>query len=259
MIIDLPKFLSAKYNLSVRQAKKMLKDGYVYYKDFPYFHKKIDEKDVDNIYINKTMHELTYNLEQYVIQKDKNVIFLYKPPFMHTERLTPFDQLTIDDIVKTHYPEYSLISRLDFETDGIIAAVKKNVTFQTTKQYLAFVAGEMTTPIEISNKIDAENRKKVKVINKQTDHKTYITPLQTNTYKGTPVTLIEIKLVKATRHQIRAYCSYLGYPIIGDDIYGNYPYKRLMLHCKTNHIFFPQQKEIICHSPNWENFISSFK
>ncbi len=259
MIINLPKFLSVKYNLSVRQAKKILKNGDVYYKDFPYHRKSIDENHINDIYINKIPPDLSYDAEQYVIKCYEDTVFLYKPPFMHTERLTPFDHLTIDDIVKTNYPEYSLISRLDFETDGIIAAVKKNSSFQVSKKYLAFVKGEINTPIELSNKIDAVNRKKVKVINVQTGNKTLITPIRIFSRKGKPVTLIEVKLREATRHQIRAYCSYLKTPIIGDNVYGNYFYKRLMLHCKTNQIYFPSQNRTIsCDSPEWENFISSF-
>jgi len=45
------------------------------------------------------------------------------------------------------------------------------------------------------------------------------------------ISLIEVTLEKAARHQVRAFSAYLNHSIIGDKLYNGLPFERLCLHC----------------------------
>lgn len=258
-MIDLSKFISKKYNTSVRQSKKMIKSGCVLIDKTPVYSKDIHESQLPYITLKNNLPALNYKLEDFLVKETNETIFFYKPPFMHTSRITPFDKLTMEDIACHSFPEYRLISRLDFETDGIIPAVKKNRSYKTKKKYLAFIEGKMNKNITISNTIDASKRKKVKVLESINGNKTEISPIKYTYYKNNIITLISIELEEAARHQIRAYCSYVGYPILGDSLYGAQSYKRLLLHCNYTEIWVTEKNTLnSCSSPYCEIFINTF-
>jgi 23S rRNA pseudouridine1911/1915/1917 synthase len=202
--------------------------------------------DKDEVELNINVPDKKYLIEDFLICKNDKFVSLDKPSGMHTERHSLEDNLTIEDIVSDNFKNYRLISRLDFETDGIITAVEKNFDIkEIRKKYLAFVNGVIPNKIEISNEIDARHRKRVKVTNRMTNNITSIIPLEVfENY-----CLVQINLKFAARHQIRAYLSYLGYPIVGDKLYGKKENCRLMLHCAENNI-----NNVIIKSNITENF-----
>lgn len=260
-MIDLVNILKKKYNLSGRQAKKFIRKGSVIVNKKPINSRHIDENDLDDVTINIDTPKIEYNLDDFLIKRSDYVLFFYKPPFMHTERITPFDPLTLQDVVMVEFPDYSLISRLDHETDGVVAAVRNLPKFSAKKEYLAFISGRMTENIKISNKIDASHRKKVRISDEKKDDETLFKPIKYfKTDKEKDITLVSISLAYAERHQIRAYCAYLKMPIIGDTLYGKTEFSRLLLHCKYTKIESPyfSQNEIKAYSPNWKKFVSSF-
>lgn len=147
---------------------------------------------------------------------------------MHSDRLRPTDNLTVSDIV-TSFGDYRSLSRLDYEVDGIIGIVNPKIGLKRVKKYyLAIVEGVFPdTPITLSYSINAANRKQVKV---NDDYTGYLTSLKlVDTHAG--YSLISVELEKAARHQVRAFCNKIGYPIIGDKLYGGRDYPKLMLHC----------------------------
>jgi|GEM_PF-1227730 len=260
-MIDIVDILRKKYELSSRQAKKLIKEGCVLLDNKPVSSKYINKNSTERITVDIKMPEIKYNTQNFFIKQTSNVLFLYKPPFMHTERLTPFDPLTLQDIVKNEFPGYKLISRLDFETDGVVAAIKNLTEYSTKKEYLAFICGKLTESVTLSYKIDASHRKKVKVLNEKGGNETVLTPLKYfNDISGDNITLISISLNYASRHQIRAYCAYIGMPITGDTLYGHKNHKRMLLHCKYTKIISSllNENETQTYSPNWQGFVKSF-
>lgn len=260
-MIDIVDILRKKYELSGRQAKKLIKNGCVLIDNKPVTSKHINKNNIEKITLNIEKPEIRYNIQNFFIKQTAHILFLYKPSFMHTERITPFDTLTLQDIVKNEFSGYKLISRLDYETDGVVAAIKNLPKYSTRKQYLAFICGKLTKNIKLSYEIDASHRKKVKVLDKKGKNETVFSPIKYfKDDSGENITLITATLNYASRHQIRAYCAHIGMPIVGDTLYGYKNHKKMLLHCKYTKIISSLLKEngIEAYSPNWQEFVKSF-
>lgn len=220
-------YCAEKFKISRRQARQAVKNGLISI-DKSIITKDIEINGTENINADFNKKELNYNLSDYLLYLDNNYVFLYKPPFLHSERIHIDDDLTVSDIYK-NFPEYTPLSRLDYEADGIIGMIGKNVKLNNiSKSYYAFVNGEFPKYIILSKKIDADNKKKVKVLeNNDTGFPAVMKRIK---YNG-KISLIEVTLEKAARHQVRAFSAYLNHSIIGDKLYNGLPFERLCLHC----------------------------
>lgn len=240
-------YCSAHFNMSKRLAKTYIKSGRISVNNNITFTNIDIDPNIDTILSDIQKPDLAYNINEYLIKQADQVVFLYKPPYMHSERHTPEDTLTIEDIFASEYPKLKMITRLDYETDGIIAAIDKSYTAnKIIKTYLATVHGHFSKPITMDNIIKASKRKKVHVSQETGEIATLIEPY----IKHEKYTTVKITLAKAARHQIRAYLAYLKHPIIGDNLYGFNEDHRLMLHCQSNKInnleyFSGKEKEFL--------------
>ncbi len=146
---------------------------------------------------------------------------------MHSERLRKNESVTVSDIYKL-FPDYTPLSRLDYEADGVIGMVHKNIKVTSLlKSYYAVVSGDFPKEIKLSKKIMADNRKKVKVLEEDTG---FLAVMKKIDFNGSE-SLIEVTLKKAARHQVRAFSAYLNHSILGDKLYNGREFKRLCLHC----------------------------
>lgn len=219
-------YCAEKFKISRRQVKEAIKNGLISI-DKSIITKDIEITGTENIKADFNIKQLDYNLSDYLLYQDNNYVFLYKPPFIHSERLHIDDDLTVSDIYK-NFPEYSPLSRLDYEADGIIGMIHKDTQLNNiSKSYYAFVNGEFPEYIELSKKIDADNKKKVKVLDDDTGFPAVMKRIKFNG----KISLIEVTLEKAARHQVRAFSAYLNHSIIGDKLYNGLPFERLCLHC----------------------------
>ena len=219
-------YCAEKFKISRRQVKEAIKNGLISI-DKSIITKDIEITGTENIKADFNIKQLDYNLSDYLLYQDDNYVFLYKPPFFHSERLHIDDDLTVSDIYK-NFPEYSPLSRLDYEADGIISMIHKDTQLNNiSKSYYAFVNGEFPEYIELSKKIDADNKKKVKVLDDNTGFPAVMKRIKFNG----KISLIEVTLEKAARHQVRAFSAYLNHSIIGDKLYNGLPFERLCLHC----------------------------
>lgn len=189
-----------------------------------------------------------------LIRHGKNFAFLHKPAAMHTESLSgkPGDSL------QSMLPQFlgqlpgraRLLNRLDYPTSGLVtvalteAGVNDYQEFQdagqTEKRYLALLEGEMEHGMLANQKLILKNRERVLVeLARHPDPRrhTVVDPLailelapllrrlglDRLNWQGTPpryVTLAGCTILKGARHQIRAHCSALGFPLLGDRRYG---------------------------------------
>lgn len=219
--------LRLKFGISRRKAKGYIKDRLVVYNSRKVY-KDIFIENIELLDILIQKMDLSYKLEDYLIKNCKEVLFFYKPPFMHTERIKFEDGLCLSDILEEHFPRHKLVSRLDYETDGVVSAVLKGIIIEKQeKRYYAWINGTLDKDIIIDRKIDSANRKKVRVLDEKGDNALNIYVVK----KLGNRTLVDIHLQFAHRHQIRATMEYLGCPIVGDKLYGEKDWERLLLQC----------------------------
>lgn len=245
----LSKLLADKYGISVRTAKKYIREGMVAVDGETI--KKDPETESDNIVLNAVTKRPDADFSKYLIREFDNLVFFDKPSFMHTDLQKPDDPLTMEDVLSAYSEDFEYISRLDYTTDGVICAVRKGFfVFETKKVYLAYVKGEFKDEITMDNKIDAEKRKAVRVLSEPGGYPAKFTPIE---YKA-GCTLVRAEVENAARHQLRAYLAHIGHPIIGDGLYGDGGFSRILLHCKETFVNrFPGISELT------ENFILCIK
>jgi 23S rRNA pseudouridine1911/1915/1917 synthase len=223
-------FLAKKYNISRKFAIQLVKTGRV--KNSQTAVKK-DGVAEGNYTAEYEQYTPIFDLSDYLIKYccDKKITYLYKPPFMHIERLNPSEDLCMTDIIKD-MDGYRLITRLDYGVDGIVAAIKDEIIVtDEQKKYFAWVKGNFKNEVSGYWTIDAKKRKSVSVSFHRTGHKYSYMRIAPVTAKK-ECTLVEISLSKAARHQIRAALAYLGHPIADDALYGDEDnVVRIMLHC----------------------------
>ncbi len=173
------------------------------------------------------------------IFEDENLIAVDKPFGILSEE--------IEKTFKEKNRETRLLHRLDKETSGILILVKNDEFREKAinefkekrvyKEYIAVVEGVVVEPISIDKPILTVKGKggAKSVISK--DGKEALTEIE-------PVGIIgkrsKLKIIIQTgrTHQIRIHLKSIGYPILGDELYGaQMRSKRVMLHSKKIKLF----------------------
>lgn len=158
-----------------------------------------------------------------------------------------------------------IVHRLDKDTSGLMIIAKTDIAFEKLvemfkngeidKEYLAICEGEFLKDEGIIDEPigrNPNNRIKMKVIYENS--KKAITKYEV-LEKNEELTLVKVKLLTGRMHQIRVHMSYIGYPVLGDLVYGRenrYNIKTQMLHAyhlEFNHPITGKKLEIIDHYP----------
>jgi 23S rRNA pseudouridine1911/1915/1917 synthase len=144
-----------------------------------------------------------------------------------------------------------IVHRIDKTTSGILLIAKDDKTLRllqsgwknTQKYYVTLVQGTPPHKGKIEGGImrDPQNRLKMKVVDHHksraattlfTDLPEHDAPdlLRTDNPDGHKVTPLKAQILTGRTHQIRAHLSSIGYPIIGDSLYGGAAAERIFLH-----------------------------
>ena len=123
-----------------------------------------------------------------------------------------------------------IVHRLDKDTSGLLIVAKNDVALmkmskeiqerKVTKKYIALVKGnvpddEATIDLPIAR--STKDRKKMAVDEKGKNAVTYFKVLK----RYDRYTLLELKIATGRTHQIRVHMSYIGHPVVGDEVYSN--------------------------------------
>ncbi|WP_346666173.1 pseudouridine synthase [uncultured Mailhella sp.] len=178
---------------------------------------------------------------------------VYKPASMHTEALAGKPGVSLQAMLPEIIGEAchaSLLNRLDFPTSGLATAALDELGERqyrdaqerglTVKRYLALLEGALEHDALAAQKLLLKNRSRVLVeLAEHPDKRrhTEVHPLavlnaadlcrrlhlKEHGWTGrlpSAVTLAGCTILKGARHQIRAHCSALGHPLLGDRRYG---------------------------------------
>ena len=207
-----------------------------------------------------------------ILYEDSYLLVVNKPGNMPVHPVKTHQEDTLANIIAYHYREkqsefvFRAINRLDRNTSGLVIIAKDRHTasvLQKTdikKKYLAIChgipgdCGTINEPIGLK-----DDSKIVRTICESGQNA--ITHYKRLSSSG-GFSLIELNLETGRTHQIRCHMSYIGHPLIGDDLYGgnNDILKRQALHCSNisfKHPFTNESVEINCELPEDMNNIVS--
>jgi 23S rRNA pseudouridine1911/1915/1917 synthase len=193
-----------------------------------------------------------------IIFEDDELLVLDKPSGLVVTREGGGGRETVEDwLAKTRKESRGLrrggiAHRLDKGTSGLLLVAKTTKALEALqvefrerrvcKEYLALVDGQTVESGEIKMPI---GRKRIGVWGKlgvTVSGKMAITKFRRERlYRkdGQLFSLLEVKIETGRTHQIRVHLSYLGWPIVGDRLYGKGGEKRIYLHARQLSLSHP--------------------
>ncbi len=164
-----------------------------------------------------------------------------------------------------------LCNRLDTETSGLLLGAFSEAARQSfraaekegmvDKRYYAFVHGKSPGTLLMDAALDTAKRKKTRVL-PQVDpdacRHTSATLLAffghgpVHDYFGAAVSLLDIRIKRGARHQIRAHLAYAGWPIVGDALYSAQNVCATARHMYLHHYSINFQGFTASAEPRWE-------
>jgi len=287
--IRLDKFLKKKFPQFSRQSiERAIKRG-----DVLVNHRKIKpsyllrENDLIFYHLKEknaspVLKPIALSPEPQILYENNNLLILNKPAGLVVHPTTntlnkpslaawligkyPFLRLVGEDKLRP-----GIVHRLDKDTSGVLIVAKNNPTFfylkdlfkkrKIHKKYLALVQGEMKKEKGTIERPLLHSRRglfkrrvvypKDKEINKK--GKPAITLYKVKKYyRG--YTLLEVSPQTGRTHQIRVHLASIGYPIVGDRIYGKknkdaLSLSRLFLHAQMISFFLPSGELLEVEAP----------
>ncbi|NCW89216.1 MAG: RluA family pseudouridine synthase [Rhodocyclales bacterium] len=160
-----------------------------------------------------------------------------------------------------------LAHRLDRETSGVLLVAKKRAALvalhdmfreqRGDKRYLALVPGvwaekSVKVTLPLVKYLTAEGERRVRIAKGRDLQSPEVKPSETHfrlkkQYPG--YALVEAKLKTGRTHQIRVHLAALGYPIVGDDKYGDFALNKSLASAKQLERMFLHAAMMRCKHP----------
>lgn len=220
---------------------------------------KANAKFPEGVHIEMTVPEELKNadLVPKTVYEDENVLVLNKPAGL----LSEFKGEYSPEMTLAHYG--LIVHRLDRDTSGVIILAKKPEVqsylrrqFQerkTHKTYYAVVSGRPkldAARIDLPLMRDLKRPTTFRVDPNGKEAETFYRVLKSDGAHS----LLELRPTTGRTHQLRVHMKYLGYPIVGDPVYGEEPADRLYLHAGKLEITIPEGDRRVFEVPMPESF-----
>ena len=193
-----------------------------------------------------------------LIARRGTLFFFYKPRGLHTEQLAGASEPSLAGLLERITPDaagmrFRLLTRLDQGTSGIVPAAgdegaarrwrQREQAGEMDKHYLALLEGWLDAEQTAHNALDLTRARRTRVSDGEGPalRHTRIRPLghfqaadAPELMYGCPgearVTLALCRIAQGARHQIRAHAAHIGYPLVGDMLYGAQGGTSFLLH-----------------------------
>jgi 23S rRNA pseudouridine1911/1915/1917 synthase len=212
-----------------------------------------------------------------VVHVDDALIVVDKPAGIASVALRHTDMATVANFLLAHFPETATASpspleaglthRLDTATSGLLLAARTPAMYAALraqfhshlpkKNYYALVVGGLCTGGTFSAPLApaGKGRQWMRVDYGNTGQAASTTYIPLEVLPGS--TLVHVSITTGVRHQIRVHLAALGYPIVGDTLYGAAKQTvRLCLHATALALLHPlTQRTLHVTSPLPADFL----
>ena len=268
--LRIDKFLSNEIKEFTRsQIQMMIEEGLVL----------VNDKVIKSNYKLKINDEITVSIKEPeltdiepqdipldVVYEDSDIIVINKPSGMVVHPALGNYKDTLVNALLFHCKDLSgingkiragIVHRIDKDTSGLLVACKndlahKNLSEQfmehkVNKIYYCLVNGVIPHNIGVIDAPigrDPQSRQQMAVVENGKDARTHFKVLE----RFEKNTLVEVKLETGRTHQIRVHMKYIGYPLVGDPVYG---VRKVVgengqfLHAKKLEFYHPRTNEFL--------------
>ena len=172
-----------------------------------------------------------------IVYEDGDLLVVDKPAGLAVHPAPGHPSHTLVNAILAHCPDIAIsgstrpgiVHRLDKNTSGLMMVAKNDVAQRNLsnqlkaravlKRYLVLVQGHLSPErgiIEAAIGRDTSHRKRMAVVSEGREARTQYRVLR---YMDN-YTLLEVTTETGRTHQIRVHLSAIGFPVVGDDVYG---------------------------------------
>lgn len=265
--------LSAVMNISRKDAKRLIEEGYCVVDKKQIRKSSFEAKEGCDVEVleygdlfDKKVAQSPFTPS--IIYEDDAIIVVDKPSGLTVHEGSGTTETTLVDYLKkegfvladnTGDKREGIVHRIDRETSGLMVVAKTNEAAAALKEQFAdksagrYYVAVIEPPLKEDTIVDApigrhpKNRVKMCVAKDGKEAKSAFSKLVLS--KDGKSELIAAKLFSGRTHQIRAHLAHIGRHIVGDDLYGfksqnvKIEASRVMLHAAFLYFFHPTKKE----------------
>lgn len=228
--------------------------------------------------VNNDLEPVKEDVE--IVWQDKNLAICNKPAGISVHPCPSIKENTYIQQLLAHFPQLAIqgglrpgiVHRLDKNTSGLMLLALDEATRlklsdafskrEIHKEYLALVYGVPPKTGECNEPIGRHPANKTKMAVLKKGGREASTSWKRLWHFENNISLLAVKIYTGRTHQIRVHLSHLGFPIIGDEVYGNRFSKplasRQMLHAWKLDFEHPHTHEFMNFSvPPPQDFIKA--
>lgn len=198
--------------------------------------------------------------EESIIFEDEALLVINKPAGMAVHGGSGISRGVIEQLrlERPHAKFLELVHRLDRETSGVLLIAKKRSALvalhemmranRMDKRYLMLVHGKWTEKkkrvvLSLQKHVLASGERRVSV---EDEGQVSETVFHLKQHLG-EFSLLEAQLITGRTHQLRVQLAHLGYPIAGDDKYGDFALNKALQKRSLKRMFLHSAQTVIRH------------